>query len=104
MLTRVRLYGRSYCGHACAAEMRAARRKRHHDAADPNPMVCRCDGTPRPLEPAGPHCADCRRMFSVGLRLHLARRAGRHSPFKRGPVGRWMDELAAQLRLSGTGI
>ena len=49
--------------------------KRRCDAKDPSPTICRCQGAPAPLEPAGPHCARCRRLFSAGLRIWLTRRA-----------------------------
>lgn len=64
--------GRTVCSLACATSLRAAARKAECDAADLNPVVCRCDGPPAPLEAQGVHCRQCRRMFSAQVRLWLA--------------------------------
>ena len=98
-LRQVRLAGRTFCGHRCAADARDAAAKARHDKADSNPLVCRCAGAPNPLEPIGPHCRECRRMFSVGVRLWLVRRDRRRRLLGVTAVTRWFDELAAQLRL-----
>ena len=64
--------GRTVCSLACANSLRAAERKAGLDAMDLNPVVCRCDGAPAPLEEHGVHCRECRRMFSAEVRLWLA--------------------------------
>jgi hypothetical protein len=64
--------GRTVCSLACATSLRDAERKLALDAMDLNPVVCRCEGAPAPLETHGIHCRDCRRMFSAQVRLWLA--------------------------------
>ena len=64
--------GRTVCSLACATSLRDAERKAGLDAMDLNPVVCRCEGAPAPLETHGIHCRDCRRMFSAQVRLWLA--------------------------------
>ena len=64
--------GRTVCSFACATSLRDAERKAALDAMDLNPVVCRCDGAPVPLETPGSHCRGCRRMFSAEVRLWLA--------------------------------
>lgn len=64
--------GRTVCSFACATTLRDAERKAGLDAMDLNPVVCRCDGAPTPLEEHGSHCRECRRMFSAQVRLWLA--------------------------------
>ncbi len=74
------LRGRTVCSLACATALRDAERKTALDAMDLNPVVCRCEGAPAPLEDSGSHCRECRRMFSAQVRLWLATetlRAGR---------------------------
>ena len=65
------LSGRTVCSLACATALKAAERKHALDQMDLNPVVCRCDGPPRPVEAHGIHCKECRRMFSVEVRLWL---------------------------------
>lgn len=76
-----------------------AETKARYDSSDTSPTVCRCDGAPRPLEATGVHCAECRRMFSAGVRLWFARRERRARLFTFPTFARWFDGLAAQLRL-----
>ncbi len=64
--------GRTVCSLACATSLRDAERKLALDALDLNPVVCRCEGAPAPLDSNGVHCRDCRRMFSAQVRLWLA--------------------------------
>ena len=64
--------GRTVCSLACATGLRDAERKAGLDAMDLNPVVCRCEGAPAPLEAHGIHCRECRRMFSAQVRLWLA--------------------------------
>lgn len=70
--TRASFRGRPVCSLACATSLRAAERKAACDALDLNPLVCRCDGPPAPLESEGVHCRACRRMFSAQVRLWMA--------------------------------
>ena len=66
---------RAFCSLRCVDSVRQATLKASHDAADRNPMVCRCEGAPRPLEAHGQHCVECRRMFSAGVREMLRKQA-----------------------------
>ena len=100
LLHAVRLRGRMYCGHDCAARVRASYLKAYHDLRDSSPTVCRCHGEPKPLEPHGPHCATCRRMFSVGVRSWLLERS-RARRWPPATVQRWIEELRAQLGADG---
>jgi hypothetical protein len=102
LLTGVRWQRRDFCGHACAATVRDAHLKAHLDSLDSSPIVCRCSGAPDPLEPIGPHCARCRRMFSAEMRLWLTRRSRRHGALGMRPFARWLEELAWQLGLRST--
>ena len=64
--------GRTVCSLACATALSNAERKAGLDAMDLNPVVCRCEGAPAPLETHGVHCRECRRMFSAQVRLWLS--------------------------------
>ena len=63
--------GRTVCSLACATALKDAERKVGLDQMDLNPVVCRCEGPPLPLETQGVHCRECRRMFSVHVRMWL---------------------------------
>ena len=95
VLRAVRLERRTYCRHACADDARAALMKAELDAQDTNRMTCRCAGAPRAVEATGRHCAECRRMFSIGVREMLAARARR----RRRPLTRFRELLHSPLRL-----
>jgi hypothetical protein len=97
----VRLCGRTYCGRDCARQIQAARVKVFHDLRDSSPTVCRCSGPPVPLEPTGPHCAGCRRMFSAGMRIWLLSRERNHQRWRFPALARWVEELLAQLGRDG---
>ena len=64
--------GRTVCSLACANALKDAERKEAMDRMDLNPVVCRCEGPPAPLEKSGIHCRECRRMFSVHVRMWLS--------------------------------
>jgi hypothetical protein len=64
--------GRTVCSLACATSLANAERKAGLDAMDLNPVVCRCEGAPAPVEAHGLHCRECRRMFSAQVRLWLS--------------------------------
>ena len=97
ILRATRWRGHSYCGARCLEPIRDAHLKASHDLADASHTVCRCNGAPRPLEPAGPHCASCRRMFSSGVRAMLADRAAHHR--RRRLSQRLRDVLYVEIRL-----
>ena len=67
----MRAGGRTVCSLKCATLLKDAERKATLDKLDLNPVVCRCDGAPTPLQSGGVHCGECRRMFSVEVRLWL---------------------------------
>lgn len=98
-LRQVRFGASTFCGHGCAGTARDGAVKSRLDASDTSPTVCRCEGAPQPVEPAGFHCAGCRRMFSAGVRMWLIRRERRRRLVGFDGVVRWLEELAAQLRL-----
>lgn len=94
-LRAVRFERRVYCRHACVDAARDARLKTELDRADRGHIICRCPGAPVPLAATGRHCAECRRMFSVGVRELLAARAQR----RRSPVERLRTVLYAEIHL-----
>jgi hypothetical protein len=96
LLRAVRFRGRAYCGQVCAQAVRDAHLKTRLDLEDSSITVCRCSGAPAPLEPTGPHCVRCRRMFSTGVRQMLMERKRE----ERRPVYRLRSVLYAELRLS----
>jgi hypothetical protein len=63
--------GRTVCSLACATALKSAERKQALDRMDLNPVVCRCEGPPAPVEGHAVHCGECRRMFSVHVRMWL---------------------------------
>jgi hypothetical protein len=101
-LMGVRWQGRSFCSSECAVTVRQAELKAAFDAKDASPTVCRCAGAPAPLEPTGPHCSKCRRMYSAELRLWLSRRPRERADVDARTPSRWVDDLAWQLGLRST--
>lgn len=85
--TRMKFRDRSVCSLACATSLRDAERKAACDAADLNPVICRCEGAPQKLEASGVHCRACRRMFSAQVRLWLATETHADSRFARLRLG-----------------
>ena len=67
----MRSRGRTVCSLKCATLLQDAERKAELDKLDVNPVVCRCEGHPRPVEAGGVHCRECRRMFSVEVRTWM---------------------------------
>ena len=63
--------GRTVCSLACATALKAAERKVALDRMDLNPVVCRCEAPPAPVGDHAVHCRECRRMFSVHVRMWL---------------------------------
>ena len=64
--------GRTVCSLACATALKDAERKVALDRMDLNPVVCRCEAPPAPVGEQAVHCRECRRMFSVHVRMWLA--------------------------------
>jgi hypothetical protein len=85
--TRMRAGGRTVCSLKCATLLQHSERKASLDAMDLNPVVCRCDGAPTPLQSGGVHCGECRRMFSVEVRLWLRTDKARVSRMARVRLG-----------------
>ncbi len=63
--------GRTVCSLKCATLLKDAERKAALDQMDLNPVVCRCEGAPAPVQAGSVHCGECRRMFSVEVRVWL---------------------------------
>ncbi len=78
---------RTVCSLACATALKDAERKAGLDRMDLNPVVCRCDGPPVALEAQGVHCRECRRMFSVHVRMWLATEGSSLGRFGRMRLG-----------------
>jgi hypothetical protein len=85
--TRMKYRDRTVCSLSCATLLRDAERKLELDKMDLNPVVCRCEGAPAPLEASGVHCRECRRMFSAQVRLWLTTEETSNGRFARIRLG-----------------
>lgn len=94
--------GHTVCSLACATALKNAERKAALDKMDLNPVVCRCEGPPESVESGGVHCRECRRMFSVHVRMWLTTEGTKLSRIGRMRLG--YEKIMRRVFQRGHGV